>query len=49
MYLMEIDCDDGRWTELAEDRVQWWAFVLAVLNLCVVLPARFACGKTHRL
>jgi hypothetical protein len=38
MDLMVIDCEDGRWIEPAEDRVQWWAFVLAVLNLCVVLP-----------
>jgi len=24
--------------ELAQDRVQWWSLVLAVLNRCVVLP-----------
>ena len=24
--------------ELAQDRVQWWALVLAVLNRCVLLP-----------
>ena len=24
--------------ELAYDRVQWWALVLAVLNRCVLLP-----------
>jgi hypothetical protein len=24
--------------ELAEDRVEWWALVLAVLNLLVLLP-----------
>jgi len=29
---------DGRWMELAHDRVQWWALVLEVLNLCVLLP-----------
>jgi len=34
----EIDCEDGKWMELAQDRVQWWALVLAVLNLCVLLP-----------
>jgi hypothetical protein len=28
----------GRWMELAQDRVQWWALVLAVLNLRVLLP-----------
>ena len=21
----EIGCEDGRWVELAQDRVQWWA------------------------
>jgi len=26
-----------RWTELADDRVQWWALVLAVLNRKVIL------------
>ena len=35
---MEIGCEDGRWTELAQDCVQWWAFVLAVSNRCVLLP-----------
>ena len=24
--------------ELAQDRVQWWALVLAVLNRCALLP-----------
>jgi hypothetical protein len=38
MDLMEIHCEDGRWMELAQDRVQWWALVLAVLNRCVLLP-----------
>ena len=33
MDLTEIGCKDGRWIELAQDRVQWWAFVLAVMNL----------------
>ena len=37
MDLMEIGCEDGRWMELAEDRVQWWALVLAVLYRCVLL------------
>jgi len=26
--------------ELTQDRVQWWALVLAVLNICVLLPQR---------
>jgi uncharacterized protein with HEPN domain len=38
MDLREIGCEDGRWMELAQDRVQWRAFVLAVLNLRVLLP-----------
>jgi hypothetical protein len=33
--------------ELAQVRVQWWALLLAVLNLCVLLPAGFAGGVTH--
>jgi hypothetical protein len=35
--LREIGCEDGRWIELAQDRVQWLALVLAVLNLSVLL------------
>jgi len=34
---MEISCDDGRWMELAQDHVLWWALVLVVLNRCVLL------------
>ena len=30
-------CEGGTWIELTQDRVQWWALVLAVLNLCVLL------------
>jgi hypothetical protein len=33
-----MNFDDGRWMELAQDRVQWRALVLAVLNLLVLLP-----------
>jgi hypothetical protein len=36
--LWETGCEDGRWMELAQDRVQWRALVLAVLNLRVLLP-----------
>jgi hypothetical protein len=39
MDLREIGCEDGRWIELAQDRVQWRALVLAVLNLGVLLPS----------
>ena len=38
MDLREIGCEDGRWMELAEDRVQWQVLVLAVLILPVLLP-----------
>jgi hypothetical protein len=27
VYLRDMDCEDGRWTELAQDRVQWWTLV----------------------
>lgn len=35
---MEVYCKDGRCMELAQGHVQWWALVLAMLNLCVLLP-----------
>jgi hypothetical protein len=38
MDLRETGCEDGRWMELAQDRVHWRALVLAVLNLGVLLP-----------
>jgi hypothetical protein len=38
MDLGEMGCEDGRWMELAQDRVQWLALALAVLNLRVLLP-----------
>jgi len=31
--------------ELAQDFVQWWALVLAVLKLCVLLPESWLTGK----
>jgi hypothetical protein len=40
MDVREIGCEDGRWMELAQDRVQWRALVLAVLNLRVLLPEK---------
>ena len=36
--LEEICCGDDRWIELAQDRIQMWALVLAVLKLPVLLP-----------
>jgi hypothetical protein len=35
-----IGCEDVKWMELAQERVQWWALVLAVLNLRFVLPVK---------
>jgi hypothetical protein len=37
MHPGEIGCADGRWMELAQVRVQWWALVFAVLKLSVLL------------
>jgi len=31
-------CEEWEWMKLAQDRVQWWALVLTVLNLQVLLP-----------
>jgi hypothetical protein len=36
--LREICFKDGRWVELGRNFVHWWALVLAVLNLWVLLP-----------
>jgi hypothetical protein len=40
---MEIDCEFGKWMELAEGHVQWRTLLLAVLKLTVplVLPVFF--------
>jgi hypothetical protein len=40
MDLREIGCEYGRWIKLAQDRVQWHAFVLPGLNLRVLLAER---------
>jgi hypothetical protein len=34
--LAEMGCEDGRWMELAQDRVQWRVLVLAVVELVPV-------------
>jgi hypothetical protein len=33
--LREIGIDEANWIRLAQDRVQWWAFVSTVMNLQV--------------
>jgi DNA polymerase III delta prime subunit len=38
MDLREIGCEDGRWLEVAEERIQWRALVLRMLELRVLLP-----------
>jgi hypothetical protein len=38
MELRKIGCGDDRWMELAQDRVQWLAFVTEVLKFLVLLP-----------
>jgi hypothetical protein len=35
MELREIRIDKANWIQLAQDRVQWWAFVNTVMNLKV--------------
>jgi hypothetical protein len=37
MDFVEVDCEYGKWIELAQDRVHWRAFVLAVLIFWVLL------------
>jgi hypothetical protein len=35
MDLREMGIDGANWIQLAQDRVQWWAFVTMVMNLWV--------------
>jgi hypothetical protein len=35
MELREIGIDAANWIQLAQERVQWWAFVNTVMNLRV--------------
>jgi hypothetical protein len=35
MNLREMGIDGANWIRLAQDRVQWWAFVNTVMNLSV--------------
>jgi len=37
MHRRDIGCEDGRWMELAQDCVQWWALLLDILNFLVLL------------
>jgi transposase len=35
MDLRDIGIDGANWIQLAQDRVQWWAFMYTVVNLWV--------------
>jgi hypothetical protein len=35
LYLREIGFDGANWIQLAQNRVQWWAFINTVINLWV--------------
>jgi hypothetical protein len=35
MGFREIGIDEANWIQLAQDRVQWWAFVSMVMKLLV--------------
>jgi hypothetical protein len=41
MDLTETLCDDGLWTKLPRDRVQWWTLVLVALNPRVLLLSEY--------
>jgi hypothetical protein len=38
---METDCENVYWIEVAQDHVQWWALLLTVLNLQVLIPEAY--------
>lgn len=38
MKFMDVVCEAWRWVELAEDCDHYWALLLVVLNLHVLLP-----------
>jgi hypothetical protein len=44
MDIIKICYEGGRWMALAQDRFQWWALVLTVLNLRVLLPEMYLIG-----
>jgi hypothetical protein len=45
MDLREIGIDGANWVQLAQDRVQWWAFVNTVMNLWVSQESRIFFDK----
>jgi lauroyl/myristoyl acyltransferase len=46
MDLTATGCDDGRWIQLAQDRVQRQVLVLGLLESCVLLPVSLLIGET---
>jgi hypothetical protein len=45
MGLMEIGIDMVNWIQLAQDRVQWWAFVSKMMDLWVPYKSRLLFDK----
>lgn len=43
--IRKIGCVDGKWMEMAQDRIQCWALILVVLNFCVLLTESQLIGK----
>jgi hypothetical protein len=43
LVLREMDYEDGRWMELAQDYVHWWALILVVLE-CLGSTTRESCS-----
>jgi hypothetical protein len=41
LHLRETGIDVAKWIQLAQDRVQWWAFLNTVMNLRVPLKIFF--------
>jgi hypothetical protein len=37
MYNKKIGCERANWVQLAQDRFQWWDFVLSTMKICVLL------------
>jgi hypothetical protein len=45
MDLRKIGIDGMNWIRLAQDRVQWWAFVIMIMNLWVSYESRIFFDK----
>jgi hypothetical protein len=45
MDIRKMGCEEGRWMEIAQDRVHWRPLVLAMLNLRVLPPQCYPLAK----